>query len=61
MTNHPKMDNSLLGRTRDRIGWAIASAGLYIATPWYRQMISGAIKIGLRTAAEVAEKGKEKK
>lgn len=44
------MDRSAVGQARDRVGWLLATLGLKIATPWYRNMISGSIRLGLNTA-----------
>lgn len=46
----PEMDRSAVGQARDRVGWLLATLGLKIATPWYRNMISGSIRLGLNTA-----------
>lgn len=47
----PMYDASWLGRTRDRIAWAIATFALVrVATPWYSKMLKGSIRLGLLTA-----------
>lgn len=59
MTELPKRDNSFIGRTRDHVAWMLAQfAFKYVATPWYRGMIDGSIRLGLKTAAEEELKGK---
>lgn len=53
MSKYPERDLSWWGRTRDNLAWWIAQTALnHIATPWYRGMIGGAIKIGLVEAAK---------
>lgn len=48
-----KRDNSKVGRARDWIAWKVANFALRkIATPWFRAMVEGAIKLGLETAAK---------
>lgn len=54
MSSLPTPDLSRWGKIRDRIGWGLATLGLYIATPYYRAMIKGSIHVGLRTAADKA-------
>ena len=47
MNKMPLPDKSFIGRTRDRLAWAITTFALtYIATPWYSAMISGLIRYG---------------
>lgn len=36
---------------RDRIAWRLASLAMRIATPWYRDRITGAIRYGLLAEA----------
>lgn len=44
-----------MDRFRDNLARIIASFALdYIATPWYRDMIAGAILVGLEAAAKEA-------
>lgn len=46
-------DNSPWGKFRDRLAWRIANLALnHIATPWYRAMIDGTIRIGLADARQ---------
>jgi len=40
---------------RDRLAWRLANLSLRIATPWYRNMIGGAIQYGLIAAARDEE------
>lgn len=50
-------DNSFVGKTRDKVAWAIAQFALNrIATPWYRGMIDGSIRLGLAKAVEDVER-----
>lgn len=52
---YPAPDNSWRGRTRDRIARGIATWALEkIATPWYRAMIGGSIRLGLQAAQDEA-------
>lgn len=47
-------DTTRWGKFRDAIAWRICNFALdKIATPWYRGMISGSIRLGLESAAEV--------
>lgn len=46
----PTYDKSWHGRLRDKLGWAIMTLGIKIATPWYRAMIGGSIAYGLEAA-----------
>jgi len=53
MTTIPEPDDSRMGRARDRLAWWIANFAMnHIATPWYRGMITGSIRLGLQKAAE---------
>ena len=53
MSNRPTYDGTLIGRTRDRLAWALATFALkYVATPWYAAMLEGSIKLGLKAARE---------
>lgn len=46
-------DTSFMGRARDHLAWTLAQFAFeYIATPWYRGMIAGSIRLGLETAAK---------
>jgi len=39
-------------RTRDVVSWKLASWSLMLGTRWYREMISGAVALGLDTATK---------
>ena len=53
VSNRPTYDGTLIGRTRDRLAWALATFALkYVATPWYAAMLEGSIKLGLKAARE---------
>lgn len=55
--NTPTRDDTRWGKFRDGLAVRIANFALnYIATPWYRGMISGSIILGLDTAAKESEK-----
>lgn len=46
-------DNTRWGKFRDGLAWRIANFALnQIATPWYRAMISGSIRLGLDAAVK---------
>ena len=52
---YPKPDTSRRGRFRDGLAWRIATFALnWIATPWYRAMVGGAINLGLNAARDEA-------
>ena len=55
MSKTLQKDLSLWGRFRDEVGFRVATLGLYLATPWYRAMISGAIRYGLDSAKKGVE------
>lgn len=44
---------------RDRLAQRLANAALLIATPWYRDMVGGAISYGLSAAARDVEAGRK--
>lgn len=48
------VQRSRTDRWRDTIAWALASAAMGLASPWYRKMIQGAIRYGLEAAARDA-------
>lgn len=52
---YPEPDRSGFGRTRDLIAYHVSTWVLnHIATPWYRAMIGGAIRLGLDAARKEA-------
>ena len=52
----PTYDGSPLGRARNVIASSIANFALnHIATPWYRAMIGGSIKLALEAAMKPKE------
>lgn len=54
---HLEPDRTWLGRLRDNLAYAIATWTFNtIATPWYRAMIDGSIRLGLATAREEARR-----
>lgn len=53
----PVQRTDWFSRVRDRIGWFLASWMLMIATRWYREMISGAVALGVDVASESLEAG----
>jgi hypothetical protein len=44
-----------VSRARDWLAWRLANAALRIATPWYRDMIGGSIRYGMKAAAKDAD------
>ena len=52
---YPKPDTSAWGKFRDNTAYGIATFALkHIATPWYKAMIAGSIRLGLQAATEEA-------
>lgn len=52
---YPEPSTSHWGSIRDAVAWHIAGFALRrIATPWYRAMISGSIRLGLDAARQEA-------
>lgn len=50
--DYPRPDRTPLGRLRDKVAHRVANFALrHIATPWYRAMIDGSIRVGLTMAA----------
>ncbi len=56
----PEPDKSHWGWLRDWLAWKLATAAFQIATPWYRQMINGSIRLGLKAAREDFDASKPK-
>lgn len=52
----PEHKKDWWSRTRDLVSWKLASWSLMVGTRWHREMIAGAIALGMDTARK--ENGK---